>query len=145
MLSGPTVFSGTHGRAYRLGGWWCGLGISCASGSSLLLERQEWVAVGVDPRLHLIYDFAGRINIPLEDNPIQPQRRACQSPGWRDSGGRQVLCGEVVTDASRRFSNGEFTDGLVRGFETVGAQLAVDFPFEPTADVRDLADHVDFR
>ena len=110
-----------------------------------MLKRQELVGVSVDPRLQLLYDFAGRINISLEDNPIQPQRRACQSPGWSDSGTRQVLCGEVVTDASRRFRNGEFTDGLVRGFETVGAQLAVDFPFEPTADVRDLADHVDFR
>ncbi|HXB54789.1 MAG TPA: hypothetical protein VN461_08410 [Vicinamibacteria bacterium] len=63
-----------------------------------MLERQELVAVGVDPPLQLLYDSAGCTTIPSEDNPIQPQRRACPSPGQRDSGAWQVFCGEVATD-----------------------------------------------
>jgi hypothetical protein len=42
-----------------------------------------------------------------------------------------------VTDASKRLHNGNFTEGVVRGVETVGEQLAVDFPAESTTDVTD--------
>jgi uncharacterized membrane protein len=45
---------------------------------------------------------------------------------------------------SGHFRKGEFTEGLVAAIEESGRQLAVHFPYDPTVDVNELADDVDF-
>lgn len=45
---------------------------------------------------------------------------------------------------SERFREGEFTEGLVAAIEEAGRQLAAHFPFDPTVDVNELSDDVDF-
>lgn len=45
---------------------------------------------------------------------------------------------------SERFRKGEFTEGLVAGIGEAGRELAAAFPYDPTVDVNELADDVDF-
>ncbi len=45
---------------------------------------------------------------------------------------------------SARFRKGEFTEGLVEGIGEAGRRLAEHFPYDPTVDVNELADDVDF-
>ena len=45
---------------------------------------------------------------------------------------------------SERFRKGEFTEGLVAGIAEAGRELAAAFPYDPTVDVNELADDVDF-
>ncbi len=45
---------------------------------------------------------------------------------------------------SEHFRKGEFTDGLVAGIGEAGRELAAAFPYDPTVDVNELADDVDF-
>ena len=45
---------------------------------------------------------------------------------------------------SGRFRKGEFTEGLVEAIGEAGRQLAAHFPYDPTVDVNELADDVDF-
>ncbi len=45
---------------------------------------------------------------------------------------------------SASFRKGEFTEGLVAAIEEAGRLLAVHFPCDPTVDVNELADDVDF-
>jgi len=42
------------------------------------------------------------------------------------------------------FREGEFTEGLVGAIEEAGLRLAAHFPYDPTVDVNELADDVDF-
>ena len=50
----------------------------------------------------------------------------------------------VAAAVSEHFRAGDFTEGLVRGIETVGEQLALHFPFDPAIDANELSDEVDF-
>jgi len=45
---------------------------------------------------------------------------------------------------SGRFRKGEFTEGLVEAIGEAGRQLAAHYPCDPTVDVNELADDVDF-
>jgi uncharacterized membrane protein len=45
---------------------------------------------------------------------------------------------------SGHFRKGEFTDGLVAAIEEAGRQLAVHFPCDPSTDVNELPDDIDF-
>jgi uncharacterized membrane protein len=45
---------------------------------------------------------------------------------------------------SGRFRKGEFTEGLVEAIGEAGRQLAAHYPCDPTIDVNELADDVDF-
>jgi uncharacterized membrane protein len=45
---------------------------------------------------------------------------------------------------SAHFRKGEFTEGLVRGIEEAGEQLAAHFPFDPGSDVNEMPDDIDF-
>jgi len=45
---------------------------------------------------------------------------------------------------SGHFRKGAFTEGLVAAIEEAGRQLAAHFPCDPTVDVNELADDVDF-
>jgi uncharacterized membrane protein len=45
---------------------------------------------------------------------------------------------------SGHFRKGEFTGGLVAAIEEAGRQLAAHFPYDPAADVNELADDIDF-
>ena len=47
----------------------------------------------------------------------------------------------VVTD---KFRSGQFTEGLVKGIETVGEQLATHFPYDAASDKNELPNDVDF-
>lgn len=50
-----------------------------------------------------------------------------------------------VADAmSEKFKAGEFTDGLIKGIETVGESLAAHFPYDALTDKNELADDIDF-
>jgi uncharacterized membrane protein len=49
----------------------------------------------------------------------------------------------VAAAVSEHLRKGDFTLGLVHGIETVGEQLALHFPFDPTADANELPDEVD--
>ena len=50
----------------------------------------------------------------------------------------------VVGTVTEHFRKGEFTDGLVKGIETVGEQLATHFPYDAATDKNELSDDVDF-
>jgi uncharacterized membrane protein len=45
---------------------------------------------------------------------------------------------------SGHFRKGEFTEGLVAAIEEAGRKLAAHFPYDPTVDVNELADDIDF-
>jgi uncharacterized membrane protein len=45
---------------------------------------------------------------------------------------------------SGHFRKGEFTEGLVAAIDEAGRQLAAHFPCDPTIDINELADEVDF-
>jgi uncharacterized membrane protein len=45
---------------------------------------------------------------------------------------------------SGHFRNGEFTEGLVAAIEEAGRQLAAHFPCDPSTDVNELPDDIDF-
>src|SRR5215475_5379114 len=47
----------------------------------------------------------------------------------------------VVTD---KFRSGHFTEGLVKGIEAVGEQLATHFPYDAASDKNELPNDVDF-
>jgi len=46
-----------------------------------------------------------------------------------------------VTD---KFRSGHFTEGLVKGIEAVGGQLATHFPYDAASDKNELSNDVDF-
>jgi len=50
----------------------------------------------------------------------------------------------VTAAVSEHLRDGDFTLGLVHGIETVGEQLALHFPFDPTTDANELPDEIDF-
>jgi uncharacterized membrane protein len=56
----------------------------------------------------------------------------------------QAFWDSVAAALAERFSEGDFNGGLLRGIETVGAQLATHFPFDDATDVDELPDEVDF-
>ena len=55
----------------------------------------------------------------------------------------QEFWNSVAAHLSEHFRAGNFTEGLVRGIEEVGEQLAAHFPFE-SRDVNELSNEVDF-
>jgi len=50
----------------------------------------------------------------------------------------------VAALMSGHFRKGEFTEGLVRGIEEAGLQLAAHFPYDPSTDRNELPDDLDF-
>ena len=50
----------------------------------------------------------------------------------------------VVTAVTDKFRSGHFTEGLVKGIEAVGEQLATHFPYDAAADKNELSNDVDF-
>ena len=50
----------------------------------------------------------------------------------------------VVTAVTDKFRSGHFTEGLVKGIEAVGEQLATHFPYDEAADKNELSNDVDF-
>jgi uncharacterized membrane protein len=50
----------------------------------------------------------------------------------------------VAAAVSQHLRDGDFTLALVHGIETVGEQLALHFPFDPTTDANELSDGIDF-
>ena len=50
----------------------------------------------------------------------------------------------VVAVMSERFRAGDFTEGLVKGIEAVGEQLASHFPYDSATDKNELPDTIDF-
>jgi uncharacterized membrane protein len=50
----------------------------------------------------------------------------------------------VAAQLSHHFRRGDFTGGLIKGIEEVGAQLAAHFPYSAASDVDELPDDVDF-
>ncbi len=55
----------------------------------------------------------------------------------------QEFWDRVVAVVSDKFREGDFTEGLVRGIEEVGEQLATHFPHEAD-DKNELSDEIDF-
>ena len=51
---------------------------------------------------------------------------------------------DVADALSEKFRAGDFTEGLVKGIETVGEQLATHFPYDRTTDKNELSNEVDF-
>jgi uncharacterized membrane protein len=51
---------------------------------------------------------------------------------------------KVAAAVAERFRADDFTGGLVHGIEVVGAELATHFPYDPSTDVNELPDDVDF-
>jgi uncharacterized membrane protein len=50
----------------------------------------------------------------------------------------------VVSAVTDKFRSGHFTEGLVKGIEAVGEQLATHFPFDAAFDKNELSNDVDF-
>src|SRR2546425_72940 len=50
----------------------------------------------------------------------------------------------IVAVVTEKFRRGDFTEGLIRGIEEVGEQLATHFPYDAATDVDELPDDVDF-
>jgi uncharacterized membrane protein len=50
----------------------------------------------------------------------------------------------VVSAVTDKFRSGQFTEGLVKGIETVGEQLATHFPYDTASDKNELPNDVDF-
>ncbi|MBN1940424.1 MAG: TPM domain-containing protein [Candidatus Aminicenantes bacterium] len=51
---------------------------------------------------------------------------------------------ETASALSRRFRNGEFTDGLIEGIRTAGERLAAHFPHDRATDRNELPDEIDY-
>jgi uncharacterized membrane protein len=51
----------------------------------------------------------------------------------------------LVDKVAQRFKEGDFTEGLVRGVEEVGEQLATYFPFDPASATNELPDDVEIK
>jgi uncharacterized membrane protein len=45
---------------------------------------------------------------------------------------------------AEHFRKGEFTEGLVAAIEEAGRQLAAYFPCDPSTDINELPDDIDF-
>jgi uncharacterized membrane protein len=52
---------------------------------------------------------------------------------------------KIAATVSAEFHEGRFTEGLVKGIETVGQELAVHFPYDAATDKNELPDDVDFH
>src|SRR5262245_10018784 len=50
----------------------------------------------------------------------------------------------VVAAVTDKFRSGQFTEGLVKGIEAVGEQLATHFPYDAASDKNELSNDVDF-
>ncbi len=50
----------------------------------------------------------------------------------------------IVAVVTERFRVDDFTGGLVRGIEEIGAQLSVHFPSEAASEVNELPNEIDF-
>jgi uncharacterized membrane protein len=51
----------------------------------------------------------------------------------------------LVDKVTKRFKEGDFTGGLVRGIEEAGEQLAGYFPYDPASDANELPDDVEIK
>ncbi len=56
----------------------------------------------------------------------------------------QEFWDSVAAHMSGHFRKGEFTEGLVKGIEETGVQLASHFPYDAETDVNELPDDIDF-
>ena len=56
----------------------------------------------------------------------------------------QEFWNDVAAHLTESFREGNYTEGLVRGIAEVGRQLAAHFPYDPSTDVNELSDDVDF-
>ena len=56
----------------------------------------------------------------------------------------QDFWGSLASLMSGHFRKGEFTEGLVAAIEEAGRQLAAHFPCDPSTDVNELPDDIDF-
>jgi uncharacterized membrane protein len=56
----------------------------------------------------------------------------------------QAFWNDVAAHLTESFREGNYTEGLVRGIAEVGRQLAAHFPYDPSTDVNELSDDVDF-
>lgn len=55
----------------------------------------------------------------------------------------QELWERIVQTVSENFRHGDYTEGLVKGIETIGEHLSTHFPFDAGADRNELPDDVD--
>lgn len=55
----------------------------------------------------------------------------------------QELWDRIVGLVSSKFHQGDYTEGLVKGIETIGEHLAEHFPFDATSDKNELSDDID--
>jgi uncharacterized membrane protein len=77
---------------------------------------------------------------------IAPSRRrfvVLGDTGIHAKVGQEFWEGVAATMADD-FRKGAFTEGLVRGIEEAGAQLAAHFPYDPATDRNELPDDIDF-
>jgi uncharacterized membrane protein len=56
----------------------------------------------------------------------------------------QAFWTSVVSAVTDKFRSGHFTEGLVKGIEAVGEQLATHFPYDAASDKNELSNEVDF-
>jgi uncharacterized membrane protein len=56
----------------------------------------------------------------------------------------QEFWNSVAAHLAEHFRAGDFTEGLVRGIEEVGQQLAAHFPYQHGRDVNELPNEIDF-
>jgi uncharacterized membrane protein len=52
---------------------------------------------------------------------------------------------KIAASVSAEFREGRFTEGLVKGIETVGRELAGQFPYDAASDKNELPDDIDFH
>jgi uncharacterized membrane protein len=64
--------------------------------------------------------------------------------GIHEKVGQEFWSG-LVNKVVERFKEDDFTEGLVRGIEEVGEQLACYFPFDAASNVNELPDDVEIR
>ena len=77
---------------------------------------------------------------------IVPSRRSfvvLGDQGIHDKVG-QDFWNSVAAQLTEHFRVGNFTEGLVRGIAEVGRQLNAYFPYDPSTDINELSDNVDF-
>jgi uncharacterized membrane protein len=77
---------------------------------------------------------------------VVPSRRkfvVLGDAGIHEKVGQQFWTG-VVSAVTDKFRSGQFTEGLVKGIEAVGEQLATHFPYDAAADKNELSNDVDF-